>query len=93
MRMWQISALGVRGDLRRARFDRGGAYPGLGAQSLQSLMGLFLQSQGQFGTFLYTDPTDNSATAAPTIADRRRRDHDFHASRARSAASPNRSDG
>jgi len=36
------------------------SYPGLGAQSLQSLMGLFLQCQGQFGTFLYTDPTDNS---------------------------------
>lgn len=36
------------------------SYPGLGAQSLQSLMGLFLQSGGQFGTFLYTDPTDNS---------------------------------
>jgi hypothetical protein len=38
-------------------------YPGLGAQSLQSLMGLFLQCQGQFGTFLYIDPTDNGVTA------------------------------
>jgi hypothetical protein len=38
------------------------SYAGLGAQSLQSLMGLFLQCQGQFATFLYTDPTDNSAT-------------------------------
>jgi uncharacterized protein (TIGR02217 family) len=38
------------------------SYPGLGAQSLQSLMGLFLQAQGQFGTFLYTDPTDNSVS-------------------------------
>lgn len=38
------------------------SYPGLGAQSLQSLMGLFLQAQGQFGTFLYTDPTDSSAS-------------------------------
>jgi hypothetical protein len=37
-------------------------YPGLGAQSLQSLMGLFLQSAGQLGTFLYADPTDNAAT-------------------------------
>jgi hypothetical protein len=36
------------------------SYPGLGAQSLQSLMGLFLQCQGQWGTFLYTDPTDNA---------------------------------
>jgi hypothetical protein len=39
------------------------SHPGLGAQSLQSLMGLFLQCQGQFGTFLYTDPTDNSVAA------------------------------
>jgi hypothetical protein len=39
------------------------SWPGLGAQSLQSLMGLFLQCQGQLGTFLYTDPTDNVAVA------------------------------
>jgi hypothetical protein len=39
------------------------SYPGLGSQSLQSLMGLFLQCQGQLGTFLYADPTDNSVTA------------------------------
>ena len=39
------------------------SWPGLGAQSLQSLMGLFLQCQGQLGTFLYTDPTDNAVTA------------------------------
>jgi uncharacterized protein (TIGR02217 family) len=39
------------------------SYPSLGAQSLQSLMGLFLQCQGQFGTFLYMDPTDNAVTA------------------------------
>lgn len=38
-------------------------YPSLGSQSLQSLMGLFLVCQGQFNTFLYTDPTDNSVTA------------------------------
>jgi uncharacterized protein (TIGR02217 family) len=38
-------------------------YPGLGGNSLQGLMGFFLQMQGQFGTFLYTDPTDNAATA------------------------------
>jgi hypothetical protein len=42
--------------------DSNGAYPGLGAKSLQSLMGLYLQCQGQAGTFLYTDPTDNSVT-------------------------------
>ena len=40
-------------------------YATLGASSLQSLMGLFLQLQGQFGTFLYTDPTDNAVTAQP----------------------------
>ncbi|MBV8474052.1 MAG: DUF2460 domain-containing protein [Hyphomicrobiales bacterium] len=38
------------------------SYPGLGADSLQSLMGLFLHCQGQLGTFLYADPTDSSAT-------------------------------
>jgi hypothetical protein len=38
------------------------SYPGLGAQSLQSLMGLFLQCQGQSRTFLFTDPTDSAAT-------------------------------
>jgi uncharacterized protein (TIGR02217 family) len=37
-------------------------YPGLGANSLQTLMGFLLQMQGQFGTFLYTDPTDSIAT-------------------------------
>ena len=35
----------------------------LGAQSLQTLMGFFMQCQGQAGTFLYTDPTDNLASA------------------------------
>ena len=39
--------------------DGGSGYGGLGANSLQSLMGLFLQCQGQFGTFLYVDPTDS----------------------------------
>jgi len=38
------------------------AYAGLGSASLQSLMGFFLQLQGQFGTFLYIDPDDNTAT-------------------------------
>jgi hypothetical protein len=35
------------------------SYPGLGAESLQALMGLFLQCQGQWGTFLYVDPSDS----------------------------------
>jgi hypothetical protein len=38
-------------------------YVSLGSQSLQSLMGLFLQMQGQYGVFLYTDPTDNAVAA------------------------------
>jgi hypothetical protein len=37
-------------------------FAGLGANSLQSLMGFFLQLQGQLGTFLYTDPDDNAVT-------------------------------
>lgn len=43
--------------------DSDGSFSGLGANSLQSLMGLYLASQGSYGTFLYTDPTDSSATA------------------------------
>jgi len=38
------------------------AFAGLGSSSLQSLMGFFLQLQGQFGTFLYIDPDDNTVT-------------------------------
>jgi|GEM_PF-397546 len=36
------------------------AQTGLGASSLQSLMGFFLQLLGQAGVFLYTDPDDNT---------------------------------
>ena len=39
-----------------------GSYPGLGSQSLQSLMGFFLQVYGQYQTFLWIDPTDSVAT-------------------------------
>jgi uncharacterized protein (TIGR02217 family) len=35
-----------------------GQYGALGASSLQALMGLFLQCQGQFGQFVFFDPTD-----------------------------------
>ncbi len=35
--------------------------PGLGASSLQTLLGFYLACQGQFGTFLYADPTDSVA--------------------------------
>ena len=38
------------------------SYPGVGAQSLQCLMGFFLQCQGQNGAFLYADPTDSLVT-------------------------------
>jgi uncharacterized protein (TIGR02217 family) len=37
-------------------------YPGLGANSLQSLMGFFLACQGQYSTFLFADPSDSVAT-------------------------------
>ncbi len=47
-------------DLTFEGLDSNGAYPGLMASSLQSLMGLYIQCQGQFGTFLYVDPTDNT---------------------------------
>ncbi|MGA8169577.1 MAG: DUF2460 domain-containing protein [Methylocystis sp.] len=36
--------------------------PGLGAQSLQAIMGLYLQCGGSYGAFLYVDPNDNAAT-------------------------------
>ena len=39
------------------------SFTGLGAASLQSLLGFFLRLQGQFGTFLYADPDDNAVTA------------------------------
>ncbi len=39
-----------------------------GPSSLQALMGLFLQCQGQYGTFLYTDPTDSAASSSTTFA-------------------------
>ena len=39
-----------------------GGLPGLGATSLQTLLGFYLQCQGQLGTFLYVDPTDKTVT-------------------------------
>ncbi len=38
-------------------------YGGLGANSMQTLAGFFMLVQGQYGTFLYADPTDNTAAA------------------------------
>lgn len=35
--------------------------PGLAAQSLQSILGLYLQCGGALGAFLYTDPNDDGA--------------------------------
>jgi len=43
--------------------DSSGSYSGLQAQSLQTLMGFWLACGGQFGTFLYVDPTDNLVSA------------------------------
>ena len=42
-------------------------YAGLGGNSLQSLMGFFLQCQGQYSTFLYTDPTDDAVSAGALL--------------------------
>ncbi len=47
--------------------DSSGVNVGLQAQSLQSLMGFWMSCNGQLETFLYVDPTDNTATAQ-TIA-------------------------
>jgi uncharacterized protein (TIGR02217 family) len=41
----------------------GTTYAGLANHSLQRLMGFYLQCQGQYGTFLYTDPNDNAVTS------------------------------
>lgn len=38
-----------------------GAFAGLGTNSLPTLLGFYLQCQGQLGTFLYTDPSDSVA--------------------------------
>ena len=35
-------------------------FAGLGASSLQTLLGFYLACQGQYGTFLYTDPSDST---------------------------------
>jgi uncharacterized protein (TIGR02217 family) len=43
--------------------DSNSVYAGLGYQSLQQLMGLYLMCQGQYNTFLYTDPSDNTQTS------------------------------
>ena len=43
----------------------GAQNPGLAAQSLQALLGLYLQCGGAFGTFLYADPNDNTASNQP----------------------------
>ncbi len=45
--------------------DGASAYGGLGPQSLQALMGLFLQCQGRYSSFLYYDPSDYQVTAQP----------------------------
>lgn len=39
-------------------------FPGVGASSLQALMGFFLNAQGQSGRFLFTDPDFNEITGS-----------------------------
>lgn len=46
-------------ELKFDGLDSSGANPALQQQSLQSLMGFWLANGGQFGTFLYVDPTDS----------------------------------
>jgi uncharacterized protein (TIGR02217 family) len=43
--------------------DSAGYYPGLQANSLQTLMGFYIAVQGQFLPFLYVDPTDSVVSA------------------------------
>ena len=45
--------------LRDANDTRAGAGPGTGFDELRTLMGFFLQQQGAFRPFLFTDPSDN----------------------------------
>jgi uncharacterized protein (TIGR02217 family) len=42
--------------------DSLGIFPGFGVNSLQALIALYLQCQGQYGIFLYTDPSDSTVT-------------------------------
>jgi uncharacterized protein (TIGR02217 family) len=51
--------------LRDQNDTRGSAGPGSGYDELRTLMGFFLEQQGAFRPFLFSDPTDNSATAQP----------------------------
>lgn len=39
------------------------ALAGAGASSLQTLLGFYLAAQGQLGTFLYVDPSDNTVAS------------------------------
>jgi hypothetical protein len=48
-------------ELTFEALESDGAWPALGSRSLQSLIGLYLECQGQYGTFLYFDPTDQTA--------------------------------
>lgn len=49
--------------LRDEHDTRGGNALGSGYDELRTLAGFFLQQQGAFGTFLFDDPSDDSATA------------------------------
>ena len=49
-------------ELSVEALDQYSAFSGLGAASYQALRGLYETLQGQFGTFLYSDPGDSSVT-------------------------------
>ena len=51
-------------ELTHDGLDSSGSFAGLQANSLQTLMGFYVACQGQYATFLYVDPTDNTATGA-----------------------------
>src|ERR1700745_1372029 len=46
-----------------------GDYGALGAQSMQTLAGFFLQCQGKANPFVYVDPTDNLVAGYTITAD------------------------
>ncbi len=50
-------------ELAYEGLSSGTSYPGLANDSLQTLLGFYLQCQGQYGSFLYTDPTDKVVSA------------------------------
>ena len=48
--------------------DSAGYHPGIQSNSLQTLMGFFLQCNGQQQSFLYSDPTDHTVTSQSLVS-------------------------